>query len=400
MMRRLLWVALLALWITLLAACGQQPASPASGSGAGGEQSTAAPASGEQSADTSATAAPAGGEVDSSRLSSELYFYNWSDYVDPAILEQFEEEYGVAVIVDTYDSNEDMLAKVRAGSSGYDIVVPSDYAVQTMLLEDLALPLDRALLSNWEHLDPELLGQYFDEQNTISAPYLLGLTGIAYNTEAFPEGVSSWAALFDPAQVAAYQGKLSMLDDERETPGAALKYLGESLNSTEADALAQAEELLIAQKPLLAAYNSADVNRKLASGEYVIAHAWSGMAMQARNGLGDEFGGNPNISFVIPDEGGTIWMDNLVILKDSPNAYTAHVFINFLLRPEIAAQNAEYVGYITPNTAAVPLLSEEVRALYDAGYAPNDENIDRLEWIVRSEETSAFTDLWTVVKGE
>jgi spermidine/putrescine transport system substrate-binding protein len=200
--------------------------------------------------------------------------------------------------------------------------------------------------------------------------------------------------------VQAYSGKLSMLDDERETPGAALKYLGHSLNSTDAAALQEAQELLIAQKPLLAAYNSADVNRKLASGEYVIAHAWSGTAMQARNGLGDEFGGNPNITFVIPDEGGTIWMDNLVILKDSPNAYTAHVFIDFLLRPEVAAQNAEYVGYITPNTAAVPLLSEEVRALYDAGYAPTDENIDRLEWIVRDEATSAFTDLWTVVKGE
>jgi spermidine/putrescine transport system substrate-binding protein len=400
-MKRALWVALLALWITLVAACGggQEATSPGNEYGTGGEQGAGASA-------TAAPAAPAGdteaaaGTVDTSRLSSELYFYNWSDYVDPAILEQFEEEYGVAVIVDTYDSNEDMLAKVRAGSSGYDVVVPSDYAVQTMVVEELGLPLDRSLLSNWEHLDPELLGQYFDEENAISAPYLLGLTGIAYNTEAFPEGVSSWAAVFDPAQAQAYSGKLSMLDDERETPGAALKYLGESLNSTDPAALKEVEGLLIAQKPLLAAYNSADVNRKLASGEYVIAHAWSGMAMQARNGLGDEFGGNPNINFVIPDEGGTIWMDNLVILKDSPNAYTAHVFINFLLRPEIAAQNAEYVGYITPNTAAVPLLSEEVRALYDAGYAPNDENIDRLEWIVRNEETSAFTDLWTVVKGE
>jgi spermidine/putrescine transport system substrate-binding protein len=402
-MKRGVWAALLALWVALLAACaGGEPAtSPGNEYGTGGEQpaATAAPAGG-QSADTSGDAAPAGGEVDASRLSSELYFYNWSDYVDPAILEQFEEEYGVAVIVDTYDSNEDMLAKVRAGNSGYDVVVPSDYAVQTMVIEDLGLPLDRSLLSNWEHLDPELLGQYFDEQNTISAPYLLGLTGIAYNSEAFPDGVSSWSAVFDPAAVQAYSGKLSMLDDERETPGAALKYLGHSLNSTDQEALAEVEELLIAQKPLLAAYNSADVNRKLASGEYVIAHAWSGTAMQARNGLGDEFGGNPNINFVIPDEGGTIWMDNLVILKDSPNAYTAHVFINFLLRPEIAAQNAEYVGYITPNTAAVPLLSEEVRALYDAGYAPTDENIDRLEWIVRNEETSAFTDLWTVVKGE
>lgn len=388
-MKRGVWVVLLALWLTLLAACagGQNVTSPGNEYGTGAEP-------------VAATSAPAAGEVDTSRLSSELYFYNWSDYIDPAILEQFEEEYGVTVVVDTYDSNEDMLAKVRAGNTGYDVVVPSDYAVQSMVLEDLGLPLDRSLLPNWEYLDPELLGQYFDEQNTISVPYLLGVTGIAYNSEVFPDGVSSWSAVFDLAQVVAYQGKLSMLDDERETPGAALKYLGYSVNSTDPEALAQAEELLIAQKPLLGSYNSADVNRKLASGEYVIAHAWSGTAMQARNGLGEEFGGNPNINFVVPDEGGVIWMDNLVILKDSPNAYTAHVFINFLLRPEISAQNAEYVGYITPNTAAVPLLSEEVRALYDAGYAPNDENIDRLEWIVRNDETSAFTDLWTVVKGD
>ena len=122
--------------------------------------------------------------------------------------------------------------------------------------------------------------------------------------------------------------------------------------------------------------------------------------MQARNGLGDEFSGNPAIDFVIPKEGGTIWMDNLVILNDSPNAYTAHVFINFLMRPEIAARNAGYVGYITPNAAAVPLLPQEVQDLYAAGFAPNEELLKRLEWIERSAETVAFTDLWTAVKGE
>ena len=122
--------------------------------------------------------------------------------------------------------------------------------------------------------------------------------------------------------------------------------------------------------------------------------------MQARNGLGDEFSGNPAIDFVIPKEGGTIWMDNLVILNDSPNAYTAHVFINFLMRPEIAARNAGYVGYITPNKDAVPLLPQEVQDLYAAGFAPNEELLKRLEWIKRSAETVAFTDLWTAVKGE
>jgi spermidine/putrescine transport system substrate-binding protein len=393
-MKRTLWAALLALTLTILAACGQQAASPP----------PTAPAATADSSGGAAATAPAAGEaaaaVDRARLSEELYFYNWSDYVDPTLLEEFEQEYGVRVIVDTYDSNEDMIAKVRAGNSGYDIVVPSDYAVQIMAAEGLALPLDKALLPNMTHLDPELMNKYFDQGNQVSLPYLLGLTGIAYNTDAFPNGVDSWAALFDPAQVEPHKGKFSMLDDERETPGAALKYLGKSLNDTDPAALKEAEGLLLAQKPFLAAYNSADVNRKLASGEYVIAHAWSGTAMQARNGLGDEFSGNPKINFVIPKEGGTIWMDNFTILKDSPHAYTAHVFIDFMLRPENAARNAEYVGYITPVKDAVPLLSENVRTLYEAGYAPTEENIDRLEWIERNDKTTVFTDLWTVVKGE
>jgi spermidine/putrescine transport system substrate-binding protein len=376
-MKRL--ILLLALLVPALSACGSAPASAP----------TSAP-----------TSTPAGSEVDKSKLSKELYFYNWSDYIDPAILADFEQEYGVKVISDTYDANEDMLAKIRAGNSGYDVVVPSDYAVQTMAIEGLAQPLDRSLLTNLVHVDPTLLGQYFDPQNTISVPYMLGITGIAYNSDVFPNGVDSWAALFDLAQIEKYKGKVSMLEDERESPGAVLKYLGKSYNDTDPTDLKAVQELLIAQKPYLAAYNSGDVNRKLAAGEYVIAHAWSGHAMQARNGLGSEFSGNPKISFVVPKEGGSIWMDNLIILKDSPNAYTAHVFINYLLRSDVAARNADYVGYITSNKDAIPLLSQKVRDLYAAGYAPNPDLMKRLEWIQRNEKTSVFTDLWTVVKGK
>lgn len=380
-MRR--WLLLFALLLPALSACGG-----------------AAPASAPAPTSDSSGGAAASDGVDRSKLSKELFFYNWSDYIDPAILDDFEQEYGVKVTIDTFDQNEDMLAKVRAGNSGYDIVVPSDYAVQIMASEGLALPLDKSLLTNISHFDPELLGQYFDEQNTISVPYMLGLTGIAYNTDVFPAGIDSWSALFDIASLDAYRGKFSMLEDERETPGAALKFLGKSLNDTDPANMKAAEELLIAQKPFIAAYNSSDVNRKLASGEYVFAHTWSGQAMQARNGLGDEFSGNPKINFVIPKEGGTIWMDSLVILKDSPNAYTAHVFINYLTRPDIAARNTEYIGYITPVKDAIPLLSQEVRDLYAAGFAPNAELMQRLEWIIRDEKTAAFTDLWTAVKGE
>jgi spermidine/putrescine transport system substrate-binding protein len=354
------------------------------------------------------TAAPApveGGEtpadgVDRSRLSSELRFYNWTDYIDPALLEEFEAEYGVSVILDSFDANEDMIAKVRAGGSGYDIVVPSDYAVEIMWRDGLLQEIDKSLLTNLDHIDPELLDTYFDPGNRYSIPYMYGISGIAYNKSFFPNGIDSWAALFDPAQIEAYRGQFSMLDDERETPGAALRYLGKSVNDTDPAALAEAQALLQAQRDVIAAYNSSDVNRKLASGEYVIAHAWSGMAMQARNGLGDEFSGNPDIEFVMPKEGGVIWMDNLAILKDSPNAYTAHVFIDYLTRPEVAARNTEYIGYLTPNIDGAELLPDEIKALYAAGFAPNDEMYERLEWIVRTEETSAFTELWTAVKGE
>lgn len=371
-----------------LAACGGGPAaSPGNEYGASG---------GDSGGGTSS--APSDG-VDRSRLSRQLFFYNWSDYIDPAVLEQFEAEYGVRVVVDTYDSNEDMLAKVRAGNSGYDIVVPSDYAVQIMIAEGLAAPIDQTLLTNIVHLDPNLLDQYFDKGNAYSIPYMYGITGIAYNTKFFPNGIDSWAAILEPSQVAPFAGKFSMLDDARETPGAALRYIGQSLNSTDPAALARVKEILLAQKPYLAAYNSSDVNRKLASEEYVLAHSWSGSAMQARNGLGDEFSGNPNIAFVIPKEGGMIWMDNMVILKDSPNAYTAHVFMNFLMRPEIAAQIAEYVGYLTPNKDALALLSPEIRELYAQGFAPDEEMYKRLEWAVRNEGTTAFDDLWTEIKG-
>jgi spermidine/putrescine transport system substrate-binding protein len=392
--QRWIFILMLALLLPALAACGGGDAatSPGNEYGTGGSD-----------ADSSSTVGADG--VDRSRLADELYFYNWSDYIDPELLEAFEAEYDVRVILDTFDSNEDMIAKVRAGNSGYDIVVPSDYAIQIMSEENLLLELDRSLLTNYGTLEPDLLGLYFDPANTVSMPYFYGITGIAYNrAELEALGIStpvdSWALLFDPALASQISGRFSMLDDERETPGAVLRWLGHSVNETDAAILAETQQILIDQKPFLASYSSSDVNRRLAGGEYIAAHSWSGTAVQARSGLEGEFSGNPDIEFVIPREGGVIWMDNLAILADSPNAYTAHVFINFLMRPEVAARNAEWVGYLTPNAEAVDLLSDEIKELYAEGFAPTDETIGRLEWIERNEATAAFTDVWTVVKGE
>ncbi len=339
--------------------------------------------------------------VDRSKLAADLNLYIWSDYIDTAVLDTFKEQYGVTVNVETYDTNEDMLAKIRPGNSGYDIVVPSDYAVDIMIKEGLVATLDKANLPNIEHLNPDYMNLYYDPGNVYSVPYFVGLTGIAYNKKVITTPPDSWAALFDPAQLEPYRGKVSMLDDERESIGAALVYLGKSINETDPAALAAAEELLKQQKPLLAAYNSSDFNRKLAGEEVVLAHAWNGGAGQAYTGL-DDFPGNPDIGFVIPKEGGTIWQDNLMVVGDSTNKYTAEVFINYLLDPAVGAKNTDYVLYGTPNLAAAELVAPETQAVYDAGFGPPDsELVKRLQWIKRSDaDNTVFSDVWTRIKSE
>lgn len=365
-----------------------------------------APAASPAPAPTAAPAAPADGDamqVDKSKLSSKLSVYTWADYISPDVVKAFQDEYGVEVVVDVFDSNEDMIAKVSTGNSGYDIAMPSDYAVELMIIDKLVAPLDKSLLPNIKNLKPENMGLYYDKENAYSLPYNLGLTGLAYLKSKFPTPPDSWAVVFDPAQTQAIQGQFSMLDDEREVPGAALRYVGASLNDTTPANLDKVKEILKAQKPLLAAYDSSSVARKLASGEIVIGHIYSNAALQARMGLtsGDEqFPGNPDVAFFMPKEGGTIWQDNVVVIADSPNQYTAHVFMDFLMRPDIAATNVQFFLGITPNAEAEKLLPENLKELYKEGFAPDPEVLKRTEWIVRNDETSVFTDVWTEVKGE
>lgn len=368
--------------LPLVTACGSAP--PAA-------EPTAAPAD---------DSPPAAAGIDRSQLSEELYFFNWSEYIDPALLAEFEAEYGVRVIEDLYDSNEAMIPKIRAGGSGYDLVVPSDYAVQIMAAENLLAPLDQSLLPNLENIRPDLLDLYFDPGNTYSVPYFWGTTGIAYNSEFFPESPDSWAILFETERLAAIEGRFTVLDDPRETPGAALIYQGHSVNTTDPAILEQTRELLLQQKPYLTAYDSASINLRLSTEEIILAHSWNGAAATARLGIDDK-PGNDKINFVIPQEGGVIWMDNLAIVADSPNRYTAHVFINWLMQPEIAARNTDWVLYLTPNAAAEPLLDPETRAIFDAGFAPTPAERERLEWIERTEATElAFADLWIQVIGQ
>lgn len=397
-MNRLKVVIPLLVVLLVLTACGSSASQSAPTAPAASTDSPTAVTTGETGGETSADG------VDRSKLSAQLNVYNWADYIDPEILTDFEQEYGVKVIVDVYDSNEDMIGKVRPGGSGYDVVVPSDYAVDIMVRENLLEPLDKSLLTNFGNLKPELLDLYYDKGNVYSVPYNTGTSGIAYDASQFDTPPDSWAIVFDPEQVATLKGQFSMLDDSREVPGAALRYIGRSLNDTDPEALKQVEQILKQQKasPMLASYDSSNSSRNLASGAIVLANIYNNNALQARMGLeGDDgYPGNENIRYFVPKEGGTIWQDNLAILADSPNKYTAHVFINYLLRPEVAAKNEEYILGITPNAEAEKLLPAELQELFKEGFAPDEETMKRLEWIERNDETVAFDDLWTAVKGE
>jgi len=397
-MRKMQYLGVVGVVLALLTACGGQAGSDTSAPAA--TEAAAPTAAAEAAAPTTEAAAADDLVVDPAKLTKELHIYNWADYLDPTVLDDFQAEYGVAVTSESFDNNEDMIAKIGPGSSGYDIVFPSDYAIDIMAKGGLLAKLDKSLLPNLKNIKPANLDLYYDKGNVYSLPYNLGLTGLAYDSSKFDAPVDSWAAVFDPAQLEKIKGQFTMLDDERETPGAALKYLGLSLNNTNPDDLKKAEDLLKAQKPDVSAYDSSNVSRKLASGEIIIGHIYSYNALQARLGLDGSFSGNPNITFVAPKEGCTIWQDNVAIVADSPNQYTAHVFLNYLMRPDVAAKNATFILGVTPNAAAEPLLPQALQDAYKQGFAPDDEMMKRLEWIERNDQTKAFTDLWTAVKGE
>ncbi len=398
--------------VLLLAACGAPAAnqtassspsavgsaSPSSPASAGTSPSAStAPSMAASTSNETTTGAAAGGTAtgewncgDQSRLEDELNIFTWADYWPDDLIAEFEEACGVAVTLSTYPSNEDLAARIRAGNSGYDLILPSDYMVDILAREGRLLPLDKAQLPNIANLDPNQLDPYYDPGNRYSVPFQYGVTGIAYNSAEVTTPPTSWAALFDPAQLEPYQNSASMLDDEREALGAALKYRGNSVNSTDATQLSEAEALLAAQKPLLARYDSENVSAGLASGEIVLAHAWNGAASTAKEE-------NPDIEWVLPEEGGVIWVDTMAIPNDAPHPYAAHVLINNVLDGVISARITDFSYYPAPNVAAEPLISQEVRALL---FLPSEADQQRLEYIQRQSDPALYGDIWTRIKSQ
>ena len=280
-----------------------------------------------------------------------LHLYTWADYVKPELVARFEQEQGCTIVIDTFDSNEAMYAKLKAGAGGYDVITPSSYMVQVMHRQGMLLSLDHARLPNLANVDPEVLKIAIDPKMDHSAPYMMTITGIAYLGSKVADVRASWA-MFDRPEL---KGRATMLADMRETIGAALKFLGYSINSTNPVELAAARDVVIRWKKNLAKFENEQYKTGLASGEFLLVHAYSGDILQVQEE-------NEDIVFAVPEEGTSIACDDLVIPKDSKQADLAHRYINFLHDPKVAAENTEFISYLCPNKASYPLLSEETRA--------------------------------------
>jgi spermidine/putrescine transport system substrate-binding protein len=279
-----------------------------------------------------------------------LSVYTWSDYIKPELVRRFEREQGCRVVIDTFESNEAMYAKLRAGATGYDLLTPSSYMVSLMHAQGLVRRLDRSLLPNLVHVDPDYLAMAIDKTMDHSVPYMITNTGIAYLEGRVKDVVPSWR-MFGRADL---RGRMTMFNDMRETIGAALKCLGYSINSTSEGELAEAEALLLEWRKNLAKFDNEQYKIGLASGEFLLVHAWSGDIFQVRRE-------NPDVRFFVPEEGTVISCDDLVIPSDARRVALAHAFINFLLDPGVAAENTTFIYYLCPNRDSYPLLPAEIR---------------------------------------
>jgi spermidine/putrescine transport system permease protein len=316
-----------------------------------------------------------------------LNLYIWSNYIAPETIARFEQQHHVRVNIDLYDSNEAMLAKLQAGNAGYDVICPSSYTLQALIAQRLLHPLDHARLPHLPNVDPSFLNRVFDPGNRFSTPYFWGSTGIAYDRTRVAEPVDSWGVLWDPR----YRGRILMLDDGRETLGAALKWLGYSVNTMDPAVLARARDLLVRQKPLVRAYNATNFEDVLLSRDVWVAQGWNGQFAKAMEQDAD-------ILYVVPKEGSTLFIDSLAIPADAPHPDLAHAFIDFTLQGDVAAEICETMKYSSPNRAAWPLLSQRTRA-NPAIFPPRDV-LERLELGLDVGPANVLYDrLWTEVKS-
>ena len=402
-MRKIALLLCLALALTGLTACGKttQEAAPAAT-----EETVEATATAEadeaeptaevaDAADTETTGdatddaqtdAPA--ETTRDFSGTTLTVFNWYDYIDPAVIELFEEETGITVKYVNFTTNEEMYTKLEAGAGTYDVLFPSDYMIERMIAHDMLAELDFSAMPNYANVMERLRNPSYDPEGKYSVPYMWGTLGYLYNTEMVDEELTSWSALFDEK----YAGNVIMMNSIRDTVGLALKYLGYSLNTRDEGELNAAKELLIQQKQskIECGYLLDETKDKMVGGEAAIGVVYSGDAQYAIEK-------NENLVYVIPEEGSNIWVDGMCIPKSSKNVEAAQLFIDFMCREDVAAMNFDYIYYCSPIQSVVDGLDEKEAAMNTIN--PSEEETARCEFFNDVEDCMGlYESVWMEIR--
>ncbi len=322
-----------------------------------------------------------------SKSKPELYVYIWSDYISSDVIKKFEKEYNCKVVVDTYDSNESMYAKLKLGAAGYDLLFPSNYILGIMHKEGMLQPINRELIPNAKYFDSKYQRFVNPGSEAYSLPYMMSYTGLIYRTDRIHDLKPSWG-VFGRKDL---RGRMTMLNDIRETLGAGLKYLGFSINTIDPNQITQARDVVVGWKKNLAKFESEQFKNGIASAEYLVCHGWNGDAMQ----LMQE---NDDVGFVVPEQGSVVSFDYMVIPHDARHVELAHKFMNFLYRPDNAAENMSFTYYVFPNVGAYPLLSEGL-ANHPILF-PSQEILDRSEVILDlGPNITKYIKAWDYIKA-
>ena len=313
--------------------------------------------------------------------------YNWGDYIDTDIFKVFTEETGIKVSYDTFATNEDLYVKLKQGGSAFDVIFPSDYMIERMIREDLLAKINKENIPNLNKVDPKFMNLDYDLNNEYSVPYMWGTVGIVYNKTMVDDVVDSWDILWNEK----YKDQIIMLNSQRDTIAVSLKRLGYSMNTRNTDELEKAKEDLILQKPLVLAYMGDEVKDAIVGGEAALAVVWSGDAVAM---IRD----NPDLAYSIPKEGTNLWFDAMVIPKNAKNKDGAEQFINFLARPDIAAMNAEYIGYSSPISEALDILPDEITE-DEVAYPTNLDKLDLEIFKDPLDIIQLYDSIWTDIKS-
>lgn len=325
-------------------------------------------------------------------VNGQVIVYNWGEYIDPETIRMFEEESGIRVIYDEFETNESMYPKVESGAVAYDIACPSDYMISRMIENGMLSEIDYDKMPNArDNIGAQYYEQSrgFDPDNKYSVPYCWGTVGILYNKTMVEEPITRWEQLWDEK----YADNILMQDSVRDSFMVAEKLNGFSMNTLDPTELEIAKNALIRQKPLVQAYVVDQVRDKMIGGEAAIGVIYSGEAIYTQRE-------NSDLVYVVPEEGTNVWIDSWVILKNAPNKANAEKFIDFMCRPDIALQNFDYITYSTPNTAARELIEDEEIKNSEIAF-PDLSQYDNLETYVYlgEEGDSLYNELWKEVKS-